>query len=523
MATGADEVRVAIYHFSAQVLGRGPGRRNADGSARRTVDNTVKAAAYRAGAKLRDERENRTQDYSRRAGVAQAEIMLPEGAAPWLADRERLWNEVERLEARRDAQLAREINIALPHEISHAERVELVRGFVAEQFVSEGMVADIAWHNPVPEKGDDPRNFHAHVMLTLRKATRAGLHGVKTREWNSRERLGGWRAAWQAHANRALERAGKRDRIDHRTLVEQRAAARERGDWGAAVVLDRAPEIHVGPRPKAMRGREAEVTSKARRHGGPRPDRPPSQLVQDPPRRQSYEAFRRERAAQRDAERAMFAEERLRRAEERWARRRQWEERQREARFRRDRWERRQAEAAARGTASGARRGGGQGAYRVRNYPGSDQGPRIGWLWNILAGNNQRLKADLARIQAASARFDRWLDHWDRKATWDIDGAVHGAAFRRERWLKAQADREARANAERKAAHARKRADQMRALTAALRQALTMLGLRQEAGLRRLRQVEGWGRVQPRDIARALGAAPARDRGRPNGPSGRSS
>jgi hypothetical protein len=515
---------VAIYHFSAQVLGRGKGRKNLDGSTKQRPDNAVAAAAYRAGEKLRDDKQGRAQDYSQRPGVAHREIIVPEGGAAWLADREKLWNTVERMEHRADAQLAREINIALPHELTGDQRREMVQSYIRAQFTARGMVADFALHDPVPARGDDPRNFHAHIMLTLRKATGAGLHEVKTREWNSREVLKGWREAWQSHANRALEQAGKRERIDHRTLVEQRAAALERGDRKAAAVLDRAPEIHVGPKPRAMQGRAAEPTSQTRRRGNARRERPPHQLRESPPKRQSYEAFQRERATRRDAEREMFAQERLQRAEERWARQREWEERQRERRFKQELWEKRQAEFAARKevrTKEPPRReAAGPKHYRSRDYAGTDQGPRSGWLWETLAGNNAKLKADLSRIEARSARFQQWIDYYDRKATWWLDGKIGGAGYRYQRWQQARTERERRQIEQEKARHARKRAAQLQAITTGLRQLAALLSGRQEAGLRRARQVEGWGRAGAREAGRGL--VPQRERGRraPSGHSG---
>jgi hypothetical protein len=238
---------LASYHFSAQIIGRASGR------------SSVAAAAYRAGARLRDERSGQEHDYSNRRGVAHSEILLPEGAAPWLADRVKLWNHVERIEKRRDAQLAREINIALPHEIGAEERLSLVRGFVREQFVSRGMVADIAWHEPVPAKGDDPRNFHAHIMLTLRQAQADGLRAVKTREWNSDTLMEEWRAAWAMHQNRFLLRGGHRDQVDHRSLRVQRQEAERRGDRQAAETLAREPEIHIGPKARAAERKERVV------------------------------------------------------------------------------------------------------------------------------------------------------------------------------------------------------------------------------------------------------------------------
>jgi hypothetical protein len=135
------------------------------------------------------------------------------------------------------------------------------------------MVADVAIHEPVPEKGDDPRNHHAHVMLTMRQATRTGLRPVKTREWNSDALLRQWRAQWAGHQNRALERVGQVARVDHRTLERQRSDAIARKDRVAAAVLDRQPEIHIGPeairvarkRPPQSRDHEAGPRRQARR------------------------------------------------------------------------------------------------------------------------------------------------------------------------------------------------------------------------------------------------------------------
>lgn len=101
-----DRQQARLYHFSVQVIGRSRGQ------------SAVAAAAYRAGERLLDQRTGDVHDYSRRRGVVYSEVLLPTGAAPHLRDRERLWHEVERLEVRKDAQLAREINLALPHELN---------------------------------------------------------------------------------------------------------------------------------------------------------------------------------------------------------------------------------------------------------------------------------------------------------------------------------------------------------------------------------------------------------------------
>src|SRR3954454_16182247 len=114
--------RVAIYHFSAKVIGRSGGR------------SAVAAAAYRSGSALLDEREARTHDFSQKADVVHSEILLPEGAPERWLDRGVLWNEVEAVEKRKDAQLAREVEFALPRELSREEGVALACDFVAEQF-----------------------------------------------------------------------------------------------------------------------------------------------------------------------------------------------------------------------------------------------------------------------------------------------------------------------------------------------------------------------------------------------------
>lgn len=240
--TAAAEGAVASFHFSAQVISRAKGR------------SALAAAAYRSGERLRDDMTGVEHDFSRRRGIVHTEIMLPDGAAPWLADRQQLWNHVHQIERRRDAQLAREINLALPHELAPDERLELLRDFVRTEFTARGMVADLAIHAPTD---NDPRNHHAHVMLTLRKATPTGLHRVKTREWNSDAMLTTWREAWAGWQNRYLARGNHSDRVDHRTLAAQRQAAQERGDRLSNAVLNREPEIHIGPRAQnaARRGR----------------------------------------------------------------------------------------------------------------------------------------------------------------------------------------------------------------------------------------------------------------------------
>jgi hypothetical protein len=258
---------MAIYHFSGQILGRSP-KQNPDGSWR-PGSKAVAAAAYRSGTRLDDHTHRQEHDYSRRKGVVHAEVLTPPGSAPWLTDRALLWNTVEAMETRKDAQLAREFNMALPHELTHEQRLDLVRDFVERHFVGKGMVADLALHDPDPDEGQNAKNFHAHVMLTLRRATPDGLHPVKTREWNSKELLAVWRSEWALACNVALERAGKRQRVDHRTLVAQRDEALARKDHSTAYLLNRQPEIHVGPRAR-QQVREGRAPQSRPREVGPK-------------------------------------------------------------------------------------------------------------------------------------------------------------------------------------------------------------------------------------------------------------
>lgn len=222
------------------------------------------AIAYRVAERIEDRRTGLTFDYAARGGVDHTEILAPDHAPDWVRDRSELWNRVEESETRKNSQVAREVRVALPDELTHAQRLELVREFVRSQFVDRGMVADIALHSP--GRAGDERNHHAHILLTTREiAAEGSVPGggftTKNRDWNKVEVLEGWREAWARDSNAALERAGIEDRVDHRTLVAQRdealelaRAARERGDEGAelaqtvrAVSLDRPPLPQLSP------------------------------------------------------------------------------------------------------------------------------------------------------------------------------------------------------------------------------------------------------------------------------------
>lgn len=193
---------MAIYHFTADIVSRAKGQ------------SVVAAAAYRSGTRMREDTTGILYDYTRKIGVEHTEILAPDPAPSWVSDRAQLWNTIEALEKRKDAQLARSIEIALPKELNEAAQLTLVREFVRREFVSKGMVADVAIHR------DNANNPHVHILLTLRRLGPKGF-GLKERAWNQTARLQEWRLAWAETTNRHLAKEGLSIRIDHRTLKAQ--------------------------------------------------------------------------------------------------------------------------------------------------------------------------------------------------------------------------------------------------------------------------------------------------------------
>ena len=141
---------MSIYHCSIKIISRSGGR------------SAVASAAYRSGEKLYNDETGIIHDFTYKVGVIMNEIILPENAPERYHDREILWNEVQQVEKRSDAQFAREIEVALPIEMSREEQIECTRKYIKENFVDKGMIADWALH----DKTDG--NPHAHIMLTMR-------------------------------------------------------------------------------------------------------------------------------------------------------------------------------------------------------------------------------------------------------------------------------------------------------------------------------------------------------------------
>ena len=234
-------IPIAIYHWNIGIVSRGKGK------------SAVAAAAYRSGEKLTNEWDGMTHDYTRKGGVVHTEIMLPPHAPPSFSDRSTLWNSVELYEKAGNAQLAREIDAALPIELSREEQIRLVREYCSSQFVSRGMCVDFAIHDT------DSGNPHCHIMLTMRPLDERGTWTAKSKKeydldengerirlpsgrykthkvdltgWNDKDNTLLWRKAWADYTNDFLERNGSPERIDHRSNAE-------RG-------IDEIPTVHMG-------------------------------------------------------------------------------------------------------------------------------------------------------------------------------------------------------------------------------------------------------------------------------------
>jgi hypothetical protein len=258
---------VAIYHCSIKIISRGKGR------------SAVACAAYRSGTKLTDLATGKIFDYSNKSGVVFSEVLLPENAPTIFAvDRNILWDAVERKETHSAAQLAREVEVALPCEFTRQEQIDTVREYIMKNFVREGMCADWTLH----DKGDG--NPHAHIMLTMRAIKPNGRWAEKSRtiykldpngqkipvidpttgqqkigargrkmwqretvpanDWNDHSKAEKWRAAWAAECNRRLDR---QHQIDHRSYARQ--------------AIEQEPTIHEGYAARKME-REGRVSDR---------------------------------------------------------------------------------------------------------------------------------------------------------------------------------------------------------------------------------------------------------------------
>jgi len=233
---------VPLFHSHVQIITRGKGK------------SAVAAAAYRAGETIKNEYDGMVHDYTRKRGIVYTEIMLPQYAPAEYKDRAVLWNAVERIEKADNSQLARELDIALPIELTREQNISLARDYVKQTFVDKGMCADLCVHDT--GKG----NPHIHIMLTMRPFAENGKWGNKQKkeyildhdgnkiydpikrqykcrsvastDWNNRTKADEWRAAWEDMANAALKRYGFDGRIDRRSYEEQG--------------IEKIPTVHMG-------------------------------------------------------------------------------------------------------------------------------------------------------------------------------------------------------------------------------------------------------------------------------------
>lgn len=243
---------MAIFHFSVTQVKRSAGQ------------SAIASAAYRAGERLYSEYYGEFSDYTRKEGVISADILLPSHAPPGYADRQTLWNEVEKAERGKKAQLAYSFDIALQNEFSQDENATLARQFLLEQFVSRGMIVDYAFHAPDKEPGGIP-NPHIHVMCPIRPLDENGkwrakqhrvyeldeggnrirdeagnyvFQAVSTTDWGKPETLEEWRRVWAEMCNAKFAEKELTRRIDNRSYERQG--------------IGQIPTKHEGPTVRAM-------------------------------------------------------------------------------------------------------------------------------------------------------------------------------------------------------------------------------------------------------------------------------
>lgn len=221
---------MAIFHSHVAIVKRSAGH------------SSIAAAAYRTGERFIDERTGEIYDYKKRGGVVHSQIFAPDNTPDWACDRHRLWNEVERVEQRKDAQLCRTWDIALPSELTPEQRLEITRAYCQNELVSRGMVVDVSIHRP--HKIKNSNNHHIHIAATMRVIGPVGF-GNKCRDWNRPELIETLREQWACYVNEALEKSGHDARIDHRSYSEQG--------------IDKVPQKHLGKAASVMEHRGADT------------------------------------------------------------------------------------------------------------------------------------------------------------------------------------------------------------------------------------------------------------------------
>ena len=233
---------MAIYHFSVKTISRGNGR------------SAVACAAYRSGEKLVCDFYGKEQDYTKKTGVEFTEIYAPENTNTELTNRQKLWNEVEKAERRKDALLAREFEIAFPRELNAEQRKNMLNELCQNLVKKYGVIVDAAIHAPHTDSGSDERNHHAHIMFTTRSINEHGdFSAKKYRDFsrdNGTETVSHWRESFAELCNQHLEKNGFDERVDHRSYEDQ--------------VCDLQATQHEGPQTTYLRrrGKFTEISLK---------------------------------------------------------------------------------------------------------------------------------------------------------------------------------------------------------------------------------------------------------------------
>ena len=233
---------MAIYHFSVKTISRSNGR------------SAVACAAYRSGEKLVCNFYGKEQDYTKKTGVEFTEIYAPENTNTELTNRQKLWNEVEKAERRKDALLAREFEIAFPRELNAEQRKNMLNELCQNLVKKYGVIVDAAIHAPHTDSGSDERNHHAHIMFTTRSINEHGdFSAKKYRDFsrdNGTETVSHWRESFAELCNQHLEKNGFDERVDHRSYEDQ--------------VCDLQATQHEGPQTTYLRrrGKFTEISLK---------------------------------------------------------------------------------------------------------------------------------------------------------------------------------------------------------------------------------------------------------------------
>lgn len=245
-----EEIKMAIYHFSVKNISRANGK------------SVVAAAAYRSAEKLNDEKYGKEQDYTKKLGVEFKKIYAPENTKQELLERENLWNTVEKVETRKNSQLAREFEIAFPHELNKQQREQMLTDLCQRIVARHRVIVDACIHAPHVENGTDERNYHAHILLTTRSVNELGELGKKTREFNDsgKQEIEHWRAEFAETTNTHLENAGFDVRVDHRSYKKQGSELEATIHEGSEITLlrRRGIDTEISLKNDAIKERNAE-------------------------------------------------------------------------------------------------------------------------------------------------------------------------------------------------------------------------------------------------------------------------